>query len=90
MFGLGNIVWYLVIGVIAGWLAGQISRGGGFGLWGDMIVGIIGAMVGGFVFGLLGITTYSTIGAIITSTIGAILFLWVIRLFTGDRTTAPK
>lgn len=90
MFGLGNIVWFLVIGVIAGWLAGQISRGGGFGLWGDLIVGIVGAMVGGFVFGLLGITTYSTIGAIITSTIGAIIFLWVLRLFTGNRTQAQK
>ena len=90
MFDFGQIIWYLVVGIIAGWLAGQISRGGGFGLWGDLIVGVIGALVGGFVFGLLGITTYSTVGAIITSTIGAIIFLWVLRLFTRTRTEPQK
>lgn len=86
MFDLGQVVWYLVIGIIAGWLAGQVSRGGGFGLWGDLIVGVIGALVGGFVFSMLGISAYGTIGAIITSTIGAILFLWVLRLFGKGKT----
>lgn len=90
MYGLGQIIWYLVIGVVAGWLAGQISRGGGFGLWGDLIVGVVGALIGGFLFGLLGIKTYSTIGAIITSTIGAIVLLWGLRLFSKDRTPTAK
>lgn len=90
MFGLGNIIWYLIIGVIAGWLAGQIARGGGFGLWGDLAVGIVGALVGGFVFGLLGITAYSTFGAIVTSTIGAVLFLWLVRLFAPERDIAKR
>ncbi len=85
-----QIVWFLIIGVVAGWLAGQIFRGGGFGLWGDMAVGVVGALVGGFVFGLLGITAYGMIGAIITSTVGALLFLWVLRLFTKTRATASK
>lgn len=80
---LGNVVWFLIIGLVAGWLAGQISRGSGFGLWGDLIVGVIGALVGGFVFGLLGITAYGLIGSLVTSTIGAVLFLWLLRLFTG-------
>jgi len=88
MYGLGHVIWYLVIGVVAGWLAGQISRGGGFGLWGDLIVGVVGALIGGFVFGLLGIKTFSTIGAIITSTIGAVILLWGLRLFSKDRTPA--
>lgn len=86
----GQVIWFLVIGVVAGWLAGQISRGGGFGLWGDLIVGVIGALIGGFVFGLLGITAYGLIGSLITSTIGAILFLWVLRLFSKPRATASK
>jgi len=90
MFGLGNFIWFLIIGVIAGWLAGQISRGGGFGLWGDLIVGVIGALVGGFVFGLLGITTYSTIGAIVTSTIGSVIFLWILRMFSGKSATPQR
>lgn len=90
MFGMGNFIWFLIIGVVAGWLAGQISRGGGFGIWGDLIVGVIGALVGGFIFGLLGISAYGTIGAIITSTIGAVVFLWVLRMFTGKTTTQQK
>lgn len=85
-----QIVWFLVIGVIAGWLAGQIFRGGGFGLWGDLAVGVVGALVGGLVFGMLGITAYGIIGSIVTSTVGALLLLWVIRLFTKPKASASK
>ncbi|HMM19135.1 MAG TPA: GlsB/YeaQ/YmgE family stress response membrane protein [Selenomonadales bacterium] len=80
---MGNFIWFLLIGLVAGWLAGQISRGGGFGLWGDLIVGVIGAFVGGFIFSLMGITAYGLIGSLITATIGAVVLLWVMRLFTG-------
>lgn len=90
MMDFGQIIWFLVIGAVAGWLAGQISRGGGFGLWGDLVVGVIGALVGGFVFGLLGISSYGLIGSLVTSTIGAVLFLWVLRLFSRPRATASK
>ncbi|SFM26519.1 GlsB/YeaQ/YmgE family stress response membrane protein [Pelosinus propionicus] len=75
------MLWFLVVGVIAGWLAGMISRGGGFGIWGDLITGIVGSYIGGFLFNLMGIATYGLIGSIIASTIGAIVLLWVIRLF---------
>jgi uncharacterized membrane protein YeaQ/YmgE (transglycosylase-associated protein family) len=67
--------------VISGWLAGMISRGGGFGIWGDLVTGIVGSYIGSFLFNLMGITAYGVIGSIIASTIGAIVLLWVIRLF---------
>lgn len=88
--GLSQIFWFLVIGVVSGWLAGQIFRGGGFGLWGDLAVGVVGAVVGGFVFSLMGIGAYGVIGSIVTSTVGALLFLWLFRMFTRPRTTASK
>jgi uncharacterized membrane protein YeaQ/YmgE (transglycosylase-associated protein family) len=81
------MLWFLIIGLVAGWLAGQFSRGRGFGLWGDLITGILGAYVGGFLFNLLGISAYGVIGSIIVSTIGAVIFLWVLRMFTGSRKT---
>lgn len=73
--------WSLLIGIISGWLAGVISRGGGFGIWGDLITGVVGAYIGSFLFGLMGITAYGVIGSLIASTVGAIVFLWVIRMF---------
>lgn len=73
--------WFLIIGLISGWLAGMISRGGGFGIWGDLATGVIGSFIGGFLFNFIGISTYGTIGSIISSTVGAIILLWVIRMF---------
>ena len=81
---MSNFIWFLLIGLVAGWLAGQISRGGGFGLWGDLIVGVVGAFVGGFIFNLLGISSYGLIGSLVTATVGAVVLLWAIRLFTGN------
>jgi uncharacterized membrane protein YeaQ/YmgE (transglycosylase-associated protein family) len=75
-----NIIFWLIIGGIAGWLAGKLMRGGGFGLVGNIIVGIIGAVVGGWVFGLLGLTVDSTIGSLVTATVGAVILLFVVGL----------
>lgn len=77
------MLWSILIGMVAGWLAGQVSRGQGFGVLGNIVVGIIGAVVGNFLFGLLGLQSYGTLGSIVTSTVGAVLFLWVVRMFTG-------
>ena len=74
-----NIVWFLLIGLAAGWLAGQLMKGGGYGLVGDLIVGVIGAILGGFLFGLLGINTNSLIGSLITATVGAIVLIAGLR-----------
>jgi uncharacterized membrane protein YeaQ/YmgE (transglycosylase-associated protein family) len=73
-----NLIVFLAIGALAGWLAGIIMKGRGFGLIGDIIVGIVGAVLGGFVFGLLGITTGGIIGAIVMATIGAVILLYLI------------
>jgi uncharacterized membrane protein YeaQ/YmgE (transglycosylase-associated protein family) len=72
---------FLVIGLIAGWLAGQIMRGGGFGLIGDIVVGVIGAFIAGFLLPRLGIHLGSGfIEEIINALIGAVILLFVLRL----------
>jgi uncharacterized membrane protein YeaQ/YmgE (transglycosylase-associated protein family) len=73
------MLWFLVVGVIAGFLAGKIMRGKGFGIIGDLVVGIIGAMLGGWLFGLLGISAGGLIGSIITATVGAVLLVVIVR-----------
>jgi uncharacterized membrane protein YeaQ/YmgE (transglycosylase-associated protein family) len=74
------IIW-LIIGAIAGWLAGQIMSGGGFGLVGDIIVGIIGAFIAGWLFPYLGLHLGAGIvGEIIAAAIGAIILLFIARL----------
>lgn len=79
----------LLVGIIAGWLAGQIVRGTGFGVIGDLIVGIVGAFIGGWLLPQLGIVLAAGIvGAIINATIGAVLLLLVIRLVRGSRGAA--
>lgn len=74
------LVW-LIVGAVAGWLAGIVVKGGGFGLVGDIVVGIIGAVVAGFLFPRLGINLGSgMIGAIIAAAIGAIIILVIVKI----------
>ncbi|GAA4317737.1 GlsB/YeaQ/YmgE family stress response membrane protein [Compostibacter hankyongensis] len=81
-----NLIWTLIIGGIAGWLAGQVMRGRGFGVIVDIIVGIVGGWLGGWIFGKLGIGTgTSLVGELITAFVGAIILLFIVRLFKrGD------
>lgn len=77
---MGIIAW-LVIGAIAGWLAGLLVKGGGFGLLGDIVVGIVGALIGGWLAGVLGISLGGgLVGSLITAVIGAVILLFIIRL----------
>jgi len=77
----GILAW-LVIGAVAGWLAGLVMKGGGFGLLVDIVVGIVGAFIGGWLSGLLGISLGGgLIASIVTATLGAIMLLFVVRLF---------
>jgi uncharacterized membrane protein YeaQ/YmgE (transglycosylase-associated protein family) len=78
--GLTSLIWFLLIGLIAGWLAGQFMRGGGYGVVGDMIVGVIGALIGGWLFGVLGIGIGGLIGAIITAFVGAVILIALLRV----------
>jgi uncharacterized membrane protein YeaQ/YmgE (transglycosylase-associated protein family) len=75
---------WLIVGLIAGWLAGQFMRGGGYGLIGDIVVGILGAFVGGLLFGLLmpG-SSVGFVGSIVVAFIGAILLIAILRALTG-------
>ncbi|MDU4961373.1 MAG: GlsB/YeaQ/YmgE family stress response membrane protein [Sporomusaceae bacterium] len=82
------MLWSLFIGLVAGWLAGQFLKGSGFGLLGNIVVGVVGAFIGGILFNVLGISAYGTIGSVIMSTIGAVVLLWVVGMLTGNRTGA--
>lgn len=74
------IIW-LVIGAVAGWLAGTLVKGGGFGLIGDIVVGIIGAFIGGWLAGALHLHLGAgIIGSILTATLGAIVLILLLRL----------
>jgi len=75
-----HLLWFLIIGIAAGWLAGQLMKGGGYGLIGDLVIGVIGAFLGGWLLGTLGIVAGGLIGSLVTATIGAVLLLFLIRL----------
>jgi uncharacterized membrane protein YeaQ/YmgE (transglycosylase-associated protein family) len=76
-----SIIAFLIIGGLAGWCAGIISKGSGYGLAGNIIVGIMGAFLGGFCFSLLGIVAYGFIGQFIFAVIGSLLFIWLLSFF---------
>jgi uncharacterized membrane protein YeaQ/YmgE (transglycosylase-associated protein family) len=76
-----EFVWFILIGLAAGWLAGQVMKGGGFGVLGDIVVGVIGALLGGFLFRTFGVSAGGgLLGSLIVATIGAIVLLFVVRL----------
>ncbi len=76
-----DFLWFILIGLAAGWLAGQLVKGGGFGLVGDIVVGVIGALLGGFLFSTFGVSTGGgLLGSLIVATIGAVVLLFGIRL----------
>jgi uncharacterized membrane protein YeaQ/YmgE (transglycosylase-associated protein family) len=79
-----SLVVILVVGIVAGWLAGQIVRGGGFGLIGDLIVGVVGAFIGDWLLPQLHIHLGAgNVALVINATLGAIVLLLAIRLLTG-------
>lgn len=76
-----HVLWMLMIGIAAGWLAGQFTQGRGFGLVQNLIIGIVGAVLGGFVFRNLGFAPIGTLGQLVSATVGALLLLWLLRQF---------
>lgn len=76
-----NIVWFLIIGTLAGWIAGELYKGSGFGLIGNLAVGVVGAVVGGFLFDALNIGAYGLLGSLIMAVIGAFVLLFIINVF---------
>ena len=77
-----QFVWFVLIGAVAGWLAGRIMKGSGFGLVHNIVVGVLGAVLGGWLFGALGISSGGgTIGSLITAVAGAVILLFLITIF---------
>jgi len=76
-----SFLWFLIVGLIAGWLAGVLVKGGGFGLIGDLVVGVVGAFLGGWLFSMFGVAAGGgLIGSIIVATVGAVVLLLIVRL----------
>ena len=73
------LLWVVVIGILAGWIAGTLMRGKGFGLLGNLIVGVIGSLLGSFIFGLIGLGAYGLIGRLVVAVAGAVILLWLMR-----------
>ena len=84
MIGIDSIIIMIIVGAIAGWLAGQIVRGFGFGLLWNIVIGIVGAFVGGFVFSLLtGGGTAGFWGSIAVAFVGAVILIAIVRALPG-------
>jgi len=77
---VSGLIWWIVVGLIAGWLAGKVMKGGGYGVLIDIVLGIGGAILGGWVFGLLGLHAGGIIGSIVVAFVGAIILVWLVRL----------
>ena len=76
-----EFLWFLLIGLAAGWLAGQITKGGSFGLANNLLVGVIGAIVGGVLFRLIGLKAYGLMGQLVTATVGSLVLLFLLKKF---------
>ena len=78
---MSGLISWILVGLLAGWLAAKMMKGSGFGPLMDIVVGIIGAVIGGWVFGRMGAFPFGgLIGTIVTAFAGSILFLWIVRL----------
>ena len=76
-----SFLYFLIVGALSGWLAGQLWKGSGFGLFGNIVVGVVGSMLGGFLASKLGFSANSLIAQIAIAAGGAWLFLFAISLF---------
>lgn len=79
-----DLIWILIIGLIAGWLGSLLMRGRGLGVVGDIIVGLIGALIGGYLLGFLGIGTTGTVSRLISAVIGAVILLAIISFIRRE------
>jgi uncharacterized membrane protein YeaQ/YmgE (transglycosylase-associated protein family) len=75
-----GLIWWVVVGLIAGWAAGKIMKGGGYGVVVDIILGIVGAVFGGWLVGVLGIHAGGLISTILVAILGAVILIWITRL----------
>jgi uncharacterized membrane protein YeaQ/YmgE (transglycosylase-associated protein family) len=83
-----SLIWFLLLGMLAGWLANQLMNRDGSGLLGNLILGVVGAFIGGPLLGLLGLRAGGFIGSLVTATIGAVVLIWIVRLIRGKQSSA--
>jgi uncharacterized membrane protein YeaQ/YmgE (transglycosylase-associated protein family) len=76
---LSSFIVFILLGALAGWICGLVTKGSGFGALGNIIVGIVGAFLGNFLFGLLGIVAFGLLGRLIFAVLGALLFVWLLK-----------
>ncbi|HEX3147540.1 MAG TPA: GlsB/YeaQ/YmgE family stress response membrane protein [Gemmataceae bacterium] len=81
----GGVIAWLIVGLIAGFLASRVMGSGGYGLIGDIVVGLIGAFIGGAVCGMIGVGAYGLVGSIVVAFIGACLLIWIVRMVAPKR-----
>ena len=74
------LLWEILIGIVVGWLAGQIVKGRGMGVLVDLIVGVIGSLLGGWIFTIIGLAAYGLIAQLVMGVVGAVILLLLIRL----------
>jgi len=81
-----HFLWWIIVGLIAGWATGKIMKGSGYGVLGDIVIGIIGAVVGGWIMGALGFSSEGgTLYTILVAILGAVILTWLFRLIVGNR-----
>ncbi|HUJ31802.1 MAG TPA: GlsB/YeaQ/YmgE family stress response membrane protein [Candidatus Acidoferrum sp.] len=73
------LIWTILIGILAGFLAGQVVKGRGMGVLVDLLVGIVGSVLGGWIFGILGLAAYGLIGRLVVAFVGAVVLLLLVR-----------
>lgn len=76
-------LWYLLIGLAAGWIANLIVKGNGSGLIVNLVVGLIGGLLGGWIFSLFGVIAVGTVGSLLTSILGAVVLLWIVSFISS-------
>lgn len=77
---MNNLLMVIIVGIVAGWLAGKIKKGRGFGLAGDLVIGVLGSVFGSWLFWQLGLYTYGFLGNVVVAVIGALVILYVVGL----------
>ena len=78
-------IWYLLLGLAAGWIANLIVKGGSSGLLVNLIAGLVGGVLGGWLFSLIGLVPVGTLGSLVTAVIGSIVLLWIAALLSHRR-----